>query len=351
MPVGDTAGPSGTSRALRMIPAMVAIARDVLELCPEALFFNYANPMSPVCRAVRKATGAEMVGLCIGTWDTAHHLANVLQVPFADLSYNVAGINHLTWFSDVRAHGKDAMPALKAHAARVVANVERDYAAFRANGTPMAHNGSPFASSLDFPFAWQCLLWFGAFPSPEDRHVTEFFPQLFRDGNYYGKKLGVDEFTFEGTIEVGDLIYAEMRKDALAPEPLTEVYFDKHGGEQEQVIDIIRAIRANRPMTFFANLPNQGQAPNLPLGAVVETPAVASGSGIRAVAQQPLPPAAAGTLAGRFAWVEAVVDAALEKSRDKFIQALILDGAVPSPDVAVALADDLLDAQREYLDW
>ena len=55
VPVGDTVGPGGSSRALRMIPAMVAIAEDVLELAPDALFFNYSNPMAPVCRAIRKA--------------------------------------------------------------------------------------------------------------------------------------------------------------------------------------------------------------------------------------------------------------------------------------------------------
>ena len=351
MPVGDTAGPCGTSRALRMIPAMVAIARDVLDLTPDALFFNYANPMSPICRAVRKETGAEMVGLCIGTWDTAHYLARALSVPFEDLSYNVAGINHLTWFSEVKVRGQDAMPALREYARAVVAKTNQAYEAFRAGDAPMPHSGSPFDSSLDFPFSWQCLLWFGAFPSPEDRHVTEFFPSLFRDGSYYGKKLGVDEFPFEGTIEVGDMIYAEMQADAFSPEPLTESYFNKHGGEQEQVIEIIRAIRANQPMTFFANLPNQGQAPNLPMDAIVETPALATGSGIRAITQQALPTAAAGVLAGRFAWVEVTVEAALEKNRDKFIQALLLDGAVQSPDIAPRLADDLLAAQREFLEW
>ena len=87
--------------------------------------------------------------------------------------------------------------------------------------------------------------------------------------------------------------------------------------------------------------------------AVVETPAVATGSGVRALRQKPLPLplAAAAVLAGRFGWVEATVEAALEKSRDKFIQALILDGAVTSPDVAVAMADDLLAAQQAYLGW
>ena len=66
MPVGDTTGPGGTARALRMVPAMVDIARDVLDLAPEALFINYGNPMAVVCRAVRKATGASVIGLCIG---------------------------------------------------------------------------------------------------------------------------------------------------------------------------------------------------------------------------------------------------------------------------------------------
>lgn len=351
MPVGDTAGPCGSSRALRMIPAMVTIARDVLDLCPNALFFNYANPMSAICRAVRKATGADMVGLCIGTWDTVQYLARTLQVPFADLTYNAAGINHLTWFSEVCMKGQDAMPVLRQHAEKVLAEVKAAEEAHRLHGAPMPHNDKAFETSLGFPFSWQCLLWFGAFPSPEDRHVTEFFPQFFRSGAYYGKTLGVDEFSFERTIEFGERIYAEMQADALSPEPLATNYFDKHRGEQEQVIEVIRAIRTNRPMTFFANLPNQGQAPNLPLEAVIEAPAVVSGGGIRPIAQRPLPVAAAGVLAARFAWVETIVEAALTRSRDQLIQALILDGAVDSLDTAAALADDLLAAQAAYLGW
>jgi len=79
-PVGDTVGPGGTSRALRMIPAMVAIAEDVLDLAPQALFFNYSNPMAPVCRAVRRETGAPLVGLCHGVNHVAAYLAEALGV-------------------------------------------------------------------------------------------------------------------------------------------------------------------------------------------------------------------------------------------------------------------------------
>ena len=349
MPVGDTAGPGGTSRALRMIPAMVAIARDVIELAPDALFFNYANPMSPVCYAVQQATGAPMVGLCIGTWHTVQYLADSLGVEAADLSYGAAGINHLTWFSEIYHRGQDVMPRLKAHASKIIAQTQEAVELARQGKQAIPHTDSPFETSFGEPFTWQSLLWFGAFPAPGDRHITEFFPQMFREGNYYGKTLGIDEFRFEKTIAFGDQIYAEMRADALSPDPLTESYFSKQGGEQEQVVEIIQAIQNNEPKTFFANLPNAGQAPNLPLQAVVETPAVTSGHGIHPIQQPPLPTAVAGMLAARFAWVETVTEAALEGSREKFIQALIMDGAVSSPDVAVQLADELIAAHQAYL--
>lgn len=350
MPVGDTVGPGGTSRALRMIPAMVDIARDVLDLAPDALFINYANPMSAVCRGVRKATGANIIGLCHGAHNTAGFLARVLGVPRTDLSYIAAGINHMAWFTQLTVKGKDAMPALRRHGAGVLAKVNEALEAAK-RGTPIPHNGSPFESSMGYPFSYQCLEWFGAFPSSLDRHVTEFFPQFFRHGAYYGKTLGVDEFSFEGTIAEGDTIYQEMRRDATGPQPLTEEYFVKLGGEHEQAIEIIQSIRTGENRVFSTNLPNTGQVPNLLMNAVIESPALSGVNGLRPIALPPLPAGLAGTLATRFQWVEAVVEAALEGSREKFIQALIIDGAVDKPDMAAALADDLLAAQAAYLPW
>ena len=350
MPVGDTVGPGGTSRALRMIPSMVSIAQDVLDLAPNALFINYGNPMSAVCRGVRKATGANMIGLCHGTHDTAGYLAKLLGVSRSELSYTAVGINHLTWFTQVAVKGKDSMPDLHQIGRQVLANVDEALEAAK-KGAPLPHYGSPFVSSFAHPFSWQCLEWFGAFPAPLDRHVTEFFPQFFRRGSYYGKTLGVDEFSFEGTIAIGDEIYAEMREAASGPQPLTEEYFEKLGGEHEQAIDIILAIRHGQTRIYSANLPNTGQVPNLPLDAVIEAPAISGYSGLRPVALSPLPPGIVGTLATRFQWVETVVEAALEGNREKFIQALVIDGAVDSPDMAAKLADDLLNTQAAFLPW
>lgn len=332
-PVGDSVMPGGTSRALRMIPAMVAIAEDVLDLAPQALFFNYGNPMAPVCRAVRKATGAEMVGLCHGVFHMAASLASLLGVPEERFAYTAVGMNHLTWFVEVRVDGVDAMPRLKEIARHKLAEV----AAGRAEPTEAT------------PFAWELLLLFGAFPAPIDRHITEFFPQLWGSGAYYGKRLGVDAYSLEETIARGDETYARMRRDALSDAPLPEAYFQRSSGEHEQVLEIIASIRRDRKRIYSVNLPNRGQVPNLPAEAIIEGPAVADGGGLRAIAQRPLPAGVVGTLATRMAWVETVVEAALEGSRDKFVQALLLDGAVTSLATARALADDLLAAQAKYL--
>jgi alpha-galactosidase len=350
MPVGDTVGPGGTSRALRMIPAMVAIAEDVLDLAPDALFFNYGNPMAPVCRAIHKATGAQVVGLCHGVVHVAEYLAAALGVPPTALHYTAVGINHLTWFTEIRAGGQDALPRLQEIAAQRAAPVPgSDLGTDVAKGGTAPRGGPDPAQ--DNPFSWELLRLFNAFPAVLDRHVTEFFPQFFRHGTYYGKRLGVDAFSFEATIAQGDHIFAQMREDALSPRPLAPDYCDRLSGEHEQVIDIVDSIRRERGAVFSANLPNTGQVPNLPPDAIVEGPAVADGSGLRPIAQRPLPSALVGTLATRYMWVETVVEAALEGSRDRFVQALVLDGAAGSLEMAHALADELLAAQAEHLPW
>ncbi len=94
-PVGDTVGPGGLSRAMRMIPAMTEIAEDILRLCPDALFINYANPMTAICRALRRSTGVKVIGLCIGVHQVEKYLAEVLAVPRREVTSMAIGINHL----------------------------------------------------------------------------------------------------------------------------------------------------------------------------------------------------------------------------------------------------------------
>jgi alpha-galactosidase/6-phospho-beta-glucosidase family protein len=190
------------------------------------------------------------------------------------------------------------------------------------------------------------------------RPPIEIFPDMVRQArlrpqsqnNFFADRIS-SQLPVEGTIARGDRKYAEMQADAHSALPLGADYFERLGGEHEQVLDIIAAIRHERGQIFSANLPNTGQAPNLPPAAIVEGPAIADGAGLRPIAQPPLPAALAGTLATRYQWAETIVEAALEGSRAKFIQALVLDGYVGSLDQAAALADDLLAAQAAYVPW
>ncbi len=351
-PVGDSVMPGGASRALRMIPAMVEIARDVRELAPAALFFNYSNPMTAICRAVDRATGAGMIGLCHGVTHTARYLARMLAVAPEQLDYTAVGLNHLTWFTALSSDGQDLSGRLqqvareRLAAPRAAGSLGEE---FLASGSFEPSPGRPEELNL---LSWELALRFGAFPSAMDRHVTEFFPWLTaREGGYYGKTLGTECFSFERTIEAGDRIFAEMGRLAAADGPLPESWFARQEGEHEQVMEIIRSIREGNGRVFLANLPNRGQVPNLPAGAVLESPARATAAGLEPVPQPPLPAAQAGILAMRLAWAETVVEAALEGSREKFIQALLLDGVGGSTETIAAMAEELLAAQARYLPW
>lgn len=348
-PVGDSVMPGGTSRALRMIPAMVDIANDVMALAPNALFFNYANPMNAICRGVRKATGVEMIGLCHGVNDMALSIAERLGARREQLQYTAVGFNHFTWFTEVMLDGKDAMPRLQAMAAEKLGQgIDSD-----ALGLYFAEAGDTEEEqelSLGWPLLWELTKLFGAWPAPGDRHLAEFFPQMFSgEKGYYGKTLGVDCYSFERCIEGGQATFDEMKALALSADPLPEAFLEQASGEHEQVCDIIESIRSNAGNEYNANLPNTGQIPNLPMDAIVECPAIADASGMQPRQTKPLPTAIAGTLASRFQWAEVTVEAALEGSRDKFVQALLIDGAVKSIETAYRLADELLAAQKEYL--
>jgi alpha-galactosidase len=318
-----------------MIPAMVEIARDVLKYAPQALFFNYSNPMSPVCRGIRKATGAPVVGLCHGVPQVARYLAGQLGEEPEDIEYSGYGINHLTWITGLESRGKDMMPALKKLAEKKAADA-------RKTGT----------EETDHPFAWELADLTGAFPAVLDRHIVEFFPHMFcRPGGYYGRTLGTESFNFERVIENGDKSYEEMKLLADGSKEMGGDILESIEGEHEQVLDIVDSIREGDRRVYSANLPNEGQISSLPDEAVIECPCSARESGLvpDGGREVDFSPFLAGSLASRFQWVELVVDAALKGDRDLFIQALLIDGSVKDVSMAINLADALIEAQRSFL--
>jgi alpha-galactosidase len=347
-PVGDTVMPGGISRALRMIPALVDVARDVAADCPDALFFNYSNPMTANCWAVRQATGVPVVGLCHGTFHVERQLASFVGAPPDEVTSLYAGLNHLTFIHDLRWRGRDAWPLVHARLAE-----ERGEPVDRASlGRRFPEMGTPADDAFraaDNPFSWSLFEAYGAYPAVNDRHVVEFFPERFPKGRYFGQTLGVDAFSFEATIANGDRIYADMRAQALGEQPLDDRLFARGAGEHEQLLNILRSIWGDTRPIYAANLPNRGTVAALPADAILEQPCVATGRGLVPLQSIDLPAPLAAILARKLAATRLTVEAALRGDRGLFLEALLADGAVSDPDVAREMGAELLEAQRAYL--
>lgn len=346
-PVGDSVMPGGISRAMRMIPAMVDIARDVKALAPDAHLFNYSNPMTANCWAVQRETGVNIVGLCHGAFRVERNLATLAGAPEDEVTSVAVGLNHLTFFYKLFHNGRDLLPVLREKASAALNDP-----ANTGGPTPFPLAGNnfddhPMAAS---PFSWTLFLAYGAYPSANDRHVTEFFPERFPGGQYYGRTLGKDAYSLEDAIAIwGDKVYEEMRAQAHGEQPLNEDLLKRRVGEHEQLLQIMESIEYDRRGTFYANLPNRGAIPNLPYDAVLEFPCVAMADGMHAIQFHDFPDPLAAVLTRKIASIELTVEAALTGSRALFTEALLLDGAVTDRDVADRMRDEMLAAHRRDL--
>jgi alpha-galactosidase len=205
----------------------------------------------------------------------------------------------------------------------------------------------PFAA--ENPFSWSLFKAYGAYPSANDRHVVEFFPERFPAGQYQDRTLGVSAYSFEGTIASGDRSYARMRRQALGEEPLDDWIFERTVGEHEQLLNILRALRDDAREIFAVNVPNRGAVPNLPDDAILEIPAVATGRGLLPVQIPDFSEELAAVVNRRLASTRLTVAAALQGDRDLFVEALLMDGAVTDRAAAQALAAELLETHKPYL--
>jgi len=336
--VADTVGPGGFSKALRHIPPLVEIARDMEDLCPRAILFNETNPMTCLCTAVRHATKINIIGLCQGILSTKTFLANFLGAKPEEAEVVAAGINHLTWILDFRIRGEDAYPLLKERWAQARDEIEAT-SNFR---------GQPFR----YPISFKLFEIYGAFPSPGDRHIAEFYPYFLTKEAEGGKKYGLQPYP-EGTIyEAGwrENTWQRIVKWTEPSSSLDELFERRAPGERSLVMGIITALVRKENKVFEAvNIPNEGFVTNLPMGAVVEVPAVIGPSGTRGVYVGKLPGGVVATLQHRLLQQELTVEAALTGDRNLALQALLVDPMVRSVEIAERLLADLFKAHATYL--
>ena len=331
MPVADTTTPGGFARSLRILPTMVQIGRDVATLCPDAKFFNYCNPMAATVRAINREAGREVFGLCYGVQGAQRYLADFLGVEPERCQCTGVGFNHFVWIMEFRVDGKDGYPLI------------------REKNDALKAQGKLPGDDENHQTSWRLFEAFGRFPGSRDRHITEFFPQFHADGRHYGRTLGVDRFPLEEYISGADTEYDRMRRVARGEEPLPESLFDRKPGDHSMLVRILRAVEAEPGEAFHATVPNTGQVENLARGLCIECPVEFSRSGAKPVPMGSLPPGVKANIDKAFLTTELIIDAALERDRSKFVQAIIIDGCVSSIEQAGQLADELVHAHKDYL--
>jgi len=337
--VGDSVGPGGVFRSLRHVPEIVAIARDMEELCPDAWLFNYTNPMSTIVRGVQKSTSIRCVGLCHGVLHTRELIARDLGTEPSRTNVVFAGVNHLCWLLDLRVDGKDAYPQFRQ---------------FLADGLARVDDGAGPDDPYDRFQTVSAMLTelYGCFPSPGDRHVAEFFPYFLRQGEdgrlRYGTQAGLD--MTNDIFASKDTTRERLRAQAEGREPLDpELLEDAREGER--LIHIIEALVTDIPVPELAvNVRNDGLIANLPPWAIVEVPGLVSGFGVRGVSVGALPDGIAGVLRQRIDQQELTVEAALTGDRALAIQALLADPLMTqvSFEDAAAMLDETLQAHASH---
>ncbi|MBN1249534.1 MAG: alpha-galactosidase [Anaerolineae bacterium] len=344
--VGDTTGPGGISRALRTVPTYVDYAHEIMDLCPDAWVINYTNPMT-LCTAALYAAEPKIkaFGCCHEVFGTQHMLAalahDYLDVPTPkrqEIKTDVAGVNHFTFVPQATLHGQDLYPLLHEHMAQKGFWDDRTAWSLQAKAT-----GKWFSSQRLVAFDY--LRRFGVLGAAGDRHLAEFVPWYLTseaDLHRWGVILTPSSYRLGTWQPPQNAPSIEARQSQEDGAHLT------FSGEEG--IPQMLALLGVEPLDTNVNLPNRGQTPDLPLGAVVETNAQFRHDSLIPVVPKRLPD-------GLLALVRRIVDvqqltlkAALTKDKDLAFQAVLNDPLCRIPtDRARAMFNELLAANRAML--
>jgi len=318
--IGDTLGIGGIFRALRTIPVMQGIARDMFELCPDAWLLNYTNPMAMLCWSVYAGTPLKrVVGLCHSVQWTTRGLAELVGVPYEEVEYLGAGVNHQAWILQFRHQGRDLYPLLDEA-------IERDPELRRRVRVEMYRR-------------------LGYFPTESSEHSAEYLPWFMRSDEMIERfRVPVDEYVRRSEENLRE--YEAMRR-TLAEGGSFEIE-----RSLEYASLIIHSIATGEPRVIYGNVPNHGLISNLPLGACVEVPCLVDGNGVQPTAVGSLPPQLAALNRTFLNVCELTVRAALEGDRTHVVHAALLDpnaSATLSPEQIEQMVDALVEAHGDAL--
>jgi alpha-galactosidase len=339
--VGDSVGPGGINRALRNIPVLVGIGRTMEEVCPDAWLFNITNPMTTLTRAVCRETGIKTVGLCHEVGNFTMDLAIALRKPWEAVQPSVTGVNHFPVLTALDIDGADGFD--------IVRDLVEEVGGL-ASLTP--HPGREEAekfSKLDFAqrhaLKLNLLERWGSFPAAGDRHIAEFLSFALTPESDWGAVYNIEL----SSIARREKNAAEDRANVDAWLAGTKDLQTWQSGELPS--PMIEAILTGVPFEAPVNIPNTGQAPDLPADVVVESICVIDGEGIRGRDVSRLPGPYAEIVRRHAATQEITVEAAVRGDRSLAAQAFALDPLAGRGDLAEidAMVAELLAGTAEWL--
>lgn len=342
-PVGDTLGPGGVFRFLRSAPAYQAIASDMRELCPDAVLINYANPMAMNCWLLNRL-GIATVGLCHSVQGTSRMLARHLEVPYEEVRFIAAGINHQAWFLEFRRGDEDLYPRLRQvlRERHLVRREVGDPAPDRGEHSEANRGASVYEGGVE-RVRTEIMAAFGYFHTESSHHASEYVPYfrknpelvnqfIQRRWDYYQICASHDE-----TGRTTELL-ARLKAE-LAP-------------SVEYGALIIDSMETGQPRVIYGNVDNRSLIPNLPTGCCVEVPCLVDGNGIQPTAVGALPPQCAAINRSNVNVQELAVAAILTENREHVYHAVMLDpltGAILTLEQIQAMVDEMIEAEQAWL--
>lgn len=315
---GDTTGPAGIFRGLRTIPFVTGLAKSMEKLCPKAVLLNLTNPMTVVTRAASMCSAIKTIGICTAVGGMRRDIAGKLGLEEGRLALCSCGVNHFTWMSSLTCDGRDAIAEFERRALP-------DY--------------------LSLPVTGDLYETFGCFPIPGYKYASEFFRRYLGPETDYGRKLGFSPCSPKARSEEAARSYDRLARRIAERDFLP----DARNLDTDTIADVVESIWLNRPATIHLNTPNLGQLPFLPPGAVVEGPVALAGENLLPLCCPGLPEAVQEELRRVTSEQELAVRAGVEGDRQALLDALLADPLVPSASAARGIAEELLDAEREFL--
>jgi alpha-galactosidase len=323
--LGENGGPGGLFHAMRNIPIVLDICRDIERLCPDALVLNLTNPEGRICQAVSRYTDLQFVGLCHGISMAQAAIGEVLGLPPGEIAPKAGGLNHFSWILELwrESSGEDLYPAFK----RAIAERGIEEASIRNH-------------RFEIKLSRYLMEVFGLWPLPSDDHVGEYL-------SYAWEYCGLQGYDFEGVDKQVAANWRRLRGWADGRDPINALLGQSSG---ERVIPIIVAVLNNaRQYELSANLPNAGFIPNLPNWAIVEIPATVDADGVHGIPIGPLPEPIAAMCHTQIAVIDQMVEAAVHGDRQAALQALLLDPVVNSISQAEAVLNEMLEVHKDFL--